>query len=101
MSAEFHDLLRKVANPEAHDLDDELTFRVQHETLRAISLNGNAEVAVAAFRGGRVLLEHASDSLPAGGQRRMGSQLPAKGRFGGFARLNGNFFNAIGQNPKS
>jgi hypothetical protein len=60
MSAELHDLLRKVANPEAHDLDKELTFRVQQtaqtahgeygETLRTISLNGNAEVARAAFQ---------------------------------------------------
>jgi hypothetical protein len=57
MSAELHDLLLKVANPGAHDLDEELTFRVQQtahgeygETLRTISLNGNAEVARAAFR---------------------------------------------------
>jgi hypothetical protein len=56
MSAELHDLLRKVANPEVHGLDKELTFRVQQtahgeygEALRIISLNGNAEVARAAF----------------------------------------------------
>jgi hypothetical protein len=48
--------LRKVADPEVHDLDKELTFRVQQkahgehgETLRTISLNGNADVARAAF----------------------------------------------------
>jgi hypothetical protein len=46
-----------VANPEVHGLDKELTFRVQQttrgeygETLRTISLNGNAEVARAAFQ---------------------------------------------------
>ena len=57
MAAELHDLLRKVANPNLHDLDKELTFRVQQkafgeygETLRTISLNGNAEVARAAFQ---------------------------------------------------
>jgi hypothetical protein len=56
MAAELHDLLRKVANPEVHDLEKELTFRVQQkahgeygETLRTISLNGNADVARAAF----------------------------------------------------
>ena len=56
MAAELHDLLRKVANPQVHGLDKELTFRVEQtahgadgETLRTISLNGNAEVARAAF----------------------------------------------------
>ena len=56
MAAELHDLLRKVANPEVHGPDKELTFRVQQtahgedgETLRTISLNGNADVARAAF----------------------------------------------------
>jgi hypothetical protein len=56
MAAELHGLLRKVANPNVHDLDKELTFRVEQtahgehgETLRTISLNGNAEVARAAF----------------------------------------------------
>jgi hypothetical protein len=56
MAAELHDLLRKVANPDVHGLDKELTFRVEQtahgeggETLRTISLNGNAEVARAAF----------------------------------------------------
>ena len=58
MAAELHDLLRKVANPNVHGLDRELSFRVQQtalgehgETLRTISLNGNAEVARAAFQG--------------------------------------------------
>jgi hypothetical protein len=57
MAAELHDLLRKVANPNVHDLDKELSFRVQQtavgergETLRTISLNGNAEIARAAFQ---------------------------------------------------
>jgi hypothetical protein len=57
MAAELHDLLRKVANPNVHGLDKELSFRVQQtalgeygETLRTISLNGNAEVARAAFQ---------------------------------------------------
>ena len=56
MAAELHDLLRKVANPNVHGLDKELTFRVQQtalseggETLRTISLNGNKAVARAAF----------------------------------------------------
>jgi hypothetical protein len=56
LAAELHDLLRKVANPNVHGFDKELTFRVQQtaigeygETLRTISLNGNAEVARAAF----------------------------------------------------
>ena len=56
MAAELHALLRKVANPDVHDLDKELTFRVeqtahgkQGETLRTISFSGNAEVARAAF----------------------------------------------------
>jgi hypothetical protein len=56
MAAQLHDLLRKVANPNVHGLDKELSFRVQQtavgeygETLRTISLNGNAEVARAAF----------------------------------------------------
>jgi hypothetical protein len=56
MAAELHDLLRQVANPAVHGLDNELTFRVQQtargelgETLRTISLNGNAEIARAAF----------------------------------------------------
>jgi hypothetical protein len=57
MAAELHDLLRKVANPNVHDLDKELTFRVQQtalgdhgEALRTILLNGNAEIARAAFQ---------------------------------------------------
>ena len=57
MAAELHDLLREVANPNVHGLDKELSFRVQQtasgeygETLRTISLNGNAEIARAAFR---------------------------------------------------
>ena len=57
MAAELHDLLRKVANPNVHGLDKELSFPVQQtahgeygETLRIISLNGNAEVARAAFQ---------------------------------------------------
>jgi hypothetical protein len=57
MAAQLHDLLRKVANPNVHGLDKELSFRVQQtahgeygETLRTISLNGNAEVARAAFQ---------------------------------------------------
>jgi hypothetical protein len=57
MAAELHDLLRKVANPDVHGLDAELSFRVQQkafgeygETLRTISLNGNAEIARAAFQ---------------------------------------------------
>jgi hypothetical protein len=57
MAAELHDLLRMVANPNVHGPDAELTFRVQRtalgeygETLRTISLNGNAEVARAAFQ---------------------------------------------------
>ena len=57
MAAELHDLLRKVANPNVHGLDKELSFRVQQtahgeygETLRTISLNGNADVARAAFQ---------------------------------------------------
>jgi hypothetical protein len=57
MAAELHDLLRQVANPDVHGLDKELTFRVQQtafgehgETLRAISLNGNVEIARAAFQ---------------------------------------------------
>jgi hypothetical protein len=56
MAAELHDLLRKVANPEVHGPDKELAFRVQQtaqgeygEAVRTISLNGNAEVARAAF----------------------------------------------------
>jgi|SRR6516165_7515554 hypothetical protein len=56
MAAELHRLLRQVANPNVHDIDKELTFRVQQtahgengETLRTISLSGNAEVARAAF----------------------------------------------------
>ena len=52
------DLLRQVANPNVHGLDKELTFRVKEvdtadvafpEELRAISLNGNIEVARGAF----------------------------------------------------
>ena len=57
MAAELHDLLREVANPNVHGLDKELSFRVQQtasgeygETLRTISLNGNAEIARAAFQ---------------------------------------------------
>jgi len=56
MSAELHDLLRKVAHPNVSDVDKELTFRVQQqafgghgETIRIISLNGNKDVALAAF----------------------------------------------------
>jgi hypothetical protein len=47
----------KVANPNVHGLDKELTFRVQQtaigeygETLRTISLNGNAEVVLRSAR---------------------------------------------------
>src|ERR1700682_619773 len=57
MAAELHDLLRRVANPNVHGLDKDLTFRVQQtafgeygETLRTISLNGTLEVGRAAFR---------------------------------------------------
>ena len=46
-----------MANPNVHDLDVELSFRLQQkaageygETLRTISLNGDAEVARAAFQ---------------------------------------------------
>jgi hypothetical protein len=56
MAAELHDLLRKVANPNVHGLEKELIFRVQQtaegefgETLRIISLNGNRDIAKAAF----------------------------------------------------
>jgi hypothetical protein len=57
MAAELHDLQRKVANPQVHGLEKDLTFRVEQtafedhgETLRTISLNGNIEVAKAAFQ---------------------------------------------------
>jgi hypothetical protein len=56
MAAELHDLLRKVAHPGVSDVDKDLTFRVQQqafgeygETIRTISLNGNKDVAHAAF----------------------------------------------------
>ena len=56
MAAELHDLLRKVARPDVPGLDKDFSFRVQQtavgeygEALRTISLNGNAEVARAAF----------------------------------------------------
>jgi hypothetical protein len=56
MASQLHDLLRKVAHPNVSDVDKELTFRVQQqafgeygETLRTISLNGNKDVALAAF----------------------------------------------------
>jgi hypothetical protein len=56
MAAELHDLLRQVAHPSLCDVDKELTFRVQQqafgeygETIRTISLNGNRDVAHAAF----------------------------------------------------
>jgi hypothetical protein len=56
VSAELHDLLRKVAHPSVAGLDHELTFRVQQhaageygQQLRTISLNGNVRVARAAF----------------------------------------------------
>jgi hypothetical protein len=48
--------LDSVANPSVSDVDKELTFRVQQqafgeygETIRTISLNGNKDVALAAF----------------------------------------------------
>jgi hypothetical protein len=57
MAAELRDFLRKVARPNVHDLEKELTFRVQQtaigehgETLRTISLEGDMEVARATFR---------------------------------------------------
>jgi hypothetical protein len=57
IAAELHDLLRKVARPNVHDLENELTFRVQQteigshgETLHTISLEGDMEVARATFR---------------------------------------------------
>ena len=57
MVAELHDLLCKVARPNVHDREKELTFRVQQtaigahgETLRTISLEGDMVVARATFR---------------------------------------------------
>jgi hypothetical protein len=48
--------LRQIANPNAHGLQKDLTFIVEQlgpgefgETMRTISLNGNAEVGRAAF----------------------------------------------------
>jgi hypothetical protein len=55
-AAELHDLLRQVARPDVPGMDKDFSFRVQQtahgeygEALRTISLNGNAEVARAAF----------------------------------------------------
>lgn len=56
LSQKFHDLLRSVSNPNAPELAKELPFKVRSflpdkpdEILRTISLNGNIEIARAAF----------------------------------------------------
>jgi hypothetical protein len=60
-AAEFNELLRSVANPNAPELAKDLPFKVRsfapgsQETLRTISLNGNIEIARAAFDAARKL----------------------------------------------
>jgi len=53
LSNRFHELLRSVSNPNAPELAKELPFKVKsfngREPLRTISLNGNIEIARAAF----------------------------------------------------
>ena len=55
IAARFHELLRSISNPNAPDVAKELPFKVRgfvgrsEEPLRTISLNGNIEVARAAF----------------------------------------------------
>ena len=61
LAAEFHELLRSVANPNAPELAKDLPFKVRsfapgsQEALRTISLNGNIEIARAAFDAARKL----------------------------------------------
>jgi hypothetical protein len=56
LAAEFHELLRSVANPNAPELAKDLPFKVRsfargsQEALRTMSLNGNIEIARAGFR---------------------------------------------------
>ena len=55
LASRFHDLLRSVSNPNAPDVAKELPFQVRQfvgqsdELLRTLSLNGNIEIARAAF----------------------------------------------------
>lgn len=58
VTARLNELVRQMRNPNVHGLDKELTFRVFQlqvtdqeypETLRTISMNGNASVARGAF----------------------------------------------------
>ena len=55
LTQRFHELLRSVSNPNAPDLAKELPFKVRQfvghseELLRTVSLNGNIELARAAF----------------------------------------------------
>ena len=54
---EVHRLLQQLCNPNLHDLDDELSFRVVElgpgyygETLRTVSANANLTLGYAAFQ---------------------------------------------------
>jgi hypothetical protein len=55
LTQRFHELLRSVSNPNAADIAKELPFKVRQfvahteEPLRTVSLNGNIELARAAF----------------------------------------------------
>jgi hypothetical protein len=55
----FHELLRSVSNPNAPEIAKELPFKVRQfaghsdEVLRTLSLNGNIELARAAFETAR------------------------------------------------
>jgi hypothetical protein len=55
LASRFHELLRSVSNPNAPDVAKELPFKVRQfigqsdELLRTVSLNGNIELARAAF----------------------------------------------------
>lgn len=53
---ELHELLRQISNPNLHDVETQLTFRIEQcapgqygECVRVISVNGSIAVAHAAF----------------------------------------------------
>ena len=61
IAGRFHELLRSISNPNAPELAKELPFKVSaftpgsQDMLRTISLNGNMEVARAAFEAAKKL----------------------------------------------
>ena len=61
VAGKFHELLRSVSNPNAPELAKDLPFKVRafavgsQDVLRTISLNGNIEIARAAFEAAKRL----------------------------------------------